>query len=648
MRTFTRLTLSLTVMLIMLIVSANSPLHSQTIQLKPCLEHFTSSSCPPCASFGPVFRETLTPYEGQYTVIRYQMYWPGTGDPYYFAESKKRRDYYTITGVPGLACNGSVQLPYAQSFSRAKMDSLMSERTGVQMDITSSVNTDKIVTATVTITPEIAYPAGLVTQIVVMEGVTTRNATTNGEKAFDHVTMGFMPNASGTVLPALVPGQPVVLTYTLDMKTTHMETANDLLVAAFIQNNATKKVVQSNNAVVTHPFTDYSVTLNIIDNDYNTVPGGFVFVPDYGDDIFGTDGLARFKGVFPGDITYEVKAPGYDMTSGEITVGDADILQDVMIEKPDLFYYEDFGWNRVPEGWDTKLINGFYLTGAGSADGSIVLYKPYAGDDENYLIMPPVNMDQTGIFSFKAGAQSGTPELKVGIVTLELAPGTEGNAGLTVTGFNELYSVTVTKAEGYSLFGFQLPEVIGNQRLAFKYVGAEGSFCELDQVAILEDNPGVKVQFLVTDQNDVPLKNTTVTLSGKTVLNNPYGYATFRDTDTGNYVYTVTYKDNEIASGILNVDDALVKVIKHNTSGVEVIKSEIPVSIYPNPVKDQFTVVGLSNGEVTVSNLNGQVILQKKIVNGESVSTKTLSNGVYFIKVQSETRTEFHKIIVSR
>jgi len=106
-------------MIIMLLVSfllAVSPLKSQTIPLKPCLEHFTASTCPPCASFGPVFRRTLAEFGGNYTIIRYQMYWPGTGDPYYFAESKKRRDYYTITGVPGLACNGSKQLPYAQSF----------------------------------------------------------------------------------------------------------------------------------------------------------------------------------------------------------------------------------------------------------------------------------------------------------------------------------------------------------------------------------------------------------------------------------------------------------------------------------------------------------------------------------------------------
>jgi hypothetical protein len=288
------------------------------------------------------------------------------------------------------------------------------------------------------------------------------------------------------------------------------------------------------------------------------------------------------------------------------------------------------------------------LTGSGTEAGSIVFYKPNAGDDKSYLIMPPVNLNQSGLFSFRAGKQSGSPELKVGIATLEPTPGSEGSNGVAITGFAELYSATVTSFEGFSIFGFPLPETIGNKRLAFKFAGPAGSFCELDQVAVLEDMPGVKVQFLVTDQNDAPLKNTKVTLSSKTVANNAYGYATFRDTDLGSYTYTVTYKDQEIATGILNVDDALVKEIKHNTSGIETIKSEVPVSIYPNPVKDQFTVMGVQSGTITVLTVNGRQVMQKQILHGEPVSTEGLSKGVYVIKVQADDRAFYRKILISR
>jgi hypothetical protein len=648
MKTFTKLTCCFIAIVSVCWLITGSPAQGQTIPLKPCLEHFTSSSCPPCASFAPVFRKTLAEFNDNYTIIRYQMYWPGTGDPYYFAESKKRRDYYEITGVPGLACNGAKQLPYAQSFSREIMQGLVDKLTGVRIDITASVNLDEMVTATITITPEIAYPAGLVTQIVVMEGVTTQNATTNGEKGFDHVAMGFMPNADGTVLPALVPGQPVSLTYTLDMKTTHRETLNDLLVAAFIQDNSTKQIVQSNNASVSHPYTDYLVTLNVIDNDYNVVKGGKAFIPWYGENEFGADGLVTFKGVFPGTLDYEVVAPGYEKTTGDLTVTAENVLQDVILEKPDLFFYEDFGWSSIPEGWNTELAGDFMLLGTSGEAGSLIFYKPSPGDDNSYLILPAVNLNQTGIFSFRAGVQSGLPELKVGIVTLEAIPGTDGTEGFTVAGFEELYSAKITRAEGYGLFGFPLPETIGNKRLAFKFAGPAGSYCELDQVAILEDFPGVKVQFVVTDQNDEPLKNTTVTLSDKSVILNAYGYATFRDTDPGSYVYMVTYKEQEIASGILNVEDALVKEIRYNTTGVESVIPVSPVSIYPNPVRDHFFVQGVHTGIVSVFTPDGQQVMQLQIREGEPVSTRGLAKGLYLVRIQSDEMNVIRKVLISR
>lgn len=648
MKQLLKLSGSLIAMLSVVFLLSTTPAASQTIPLKPCLEHFTASTCPPCGSWAPVFKNLLAGFEGRYTIIRYQMYWPGTGDPYYFAESKKRRDYYTVTGVPGLAYNGCKQVPYAQNFSIARMDSLIALVTGVQMGITASVDLNKIVTARITITPEIAYPAGLVAHIVVMEGVTTQNKGTNSEKSFNHVTMGFMPDATGTTLPALVPGQPVILTYTLDMKTTHMETANDLMVASFIQDNTNKKVIQSENADVSHPFTDYRVSLHVIDNDYNEVNGGNSFMPYYGDNDILTNGLSVYKGVFPGTYQYDIKAPGYDATSGEITVTNADVAADVMVEKPDIFFYEDFGWNTIPNGWNAVTTNGFGLFGAGSEAGSVVFYKPNAGDDNSYLVLPAINLTQSGIFSFRAGIQSGLPQLKVGIVTLVSEPGTDGTSGLSVTGFTELYSTVITSFDRYMIYGFAIPETIGNQRLAFKYIGVAGSFCEVDQVAVLEDNPGVKVQFLVTDQNDVPLKSTQVLMSGKTVGNNAYGYATFRDTDPGSYNYTVTYKNEEIATGILTVNDALVKQIKFNTSGYETIKSEESISIYPNPVKDQFTVNGISTGEVTVLTMNGQQLMKLQVRNGQAVATDQLAPGLYLVKIESVGKTVYHKMLLSR
>ena len=172
----------------------------------------------------------------------------------------------------------------------------------------------------------------------------------------------------------------------------------------------------------------------------------------------------------------DIQAPEYDGSQTEVTVVGANVLQDVMLSKPDVFYFEDFGWNEIPAGWATDITNGFNLYGSGSEAGSIVFYKPNAGDDNSYLIMPPVNLNQTGLFSFRAGKSSSVPpSLKVGIATVEMKPGTEGSKEMAITGFAELYSARVTNYDTYSIFGFPLPATIGNQRLAFRFVGDAGT-----------------------------------------------------------------------------------------------------------------------------------------------------------------------------
>ena len=55
--------------------------------------------------------------------------------------------------------------------------------------------------------------------------------------------------------------------------------------------------------------------------------------------------------------------------------------------------------------------------------------------------------------------------------------------------------------------------------------------------------------------------------------------------------------------------------------------SYAPMSIYPNPSSGNVTVEG--TGVITITNVLGQVILKKEIVEKEII---TLDNGIYFIR----------------
>jgi len=83
-------------------------------------EEFTSSTCGPCASFNPTYKDLLDDNDantstGRVTSVKYQMNWPSPGnDPAYNQEAADRRVAYGISGVPDVVYAGS-NIPTSQA-----------------------------------------------------------------------------------------------------------------------------------------------------------------------------------------------------------------------------------------------------------------------------------------------------------------------------------------------------------------------------------------------------------------------------------------------------------------------------------------------------------------------------------------------------
>ncbi|WP_456377875.1 T9SS type A sorting domain-containing protein [Lutibacter sp.] len=76
---------------------------------------------------------------------------------------------------------------------------------------------------------------------------------------------------------------------------------------------------------------------------------------------------------------------------------------------------------------------------------------------------------------------------------------------------------------------------------------------------------------------------------------------------------------------------------------------ETQLSLYPNPVKNSFTVQNNSN--YTIENLSiytilGKLILQTNNVNAP-INVSTLKNGVYLVKITSDSKTAIQKIVIN-
>ncbi|TVQ07194.1 MAG: T9SS C-terminal target domain-containing protein [Bacteroidetes bacterium] len=212
------------------------------LSYKPLFESFSSSTCPPCAPFNiGVMNPFISQYKEYLTIIKYQMNWPGSGDPYYTPEGGTRRTYYGVNSVPSLVVDGGIVATNAAAVKNAFLAGL-NKAGQIQIAGNHFLNGTEIV-VDVDLIPSISVD-NLRLHVVVVEKTTTGNATSNGETEFHYVMMKMLPNANGTIVN-LVEGETYATQLTANLSGTNVEDFDDLAVVIFLQDHATKMIYQS-------------------------------------------------------------------------------------------------------------------------------------------------------------------------------------------------------------------------------------------------------------------------------------------------------------------------------------------------------------------------------------------------------------------
>jgi hypothetical protein len=212
-----------------------------TVPKIPLFEEFTSSTCIPCAFFNSDFVPWCEEHKDDITLIKYQMNFPGVGDPYYIEECGDRADYYGVSWVPWLVGNGTfvdtemndVNALFETESTQAGLLKIQATHTLSGQDLTVNVN----------VLPFVNQSASSL-YIAVIEETTYNNTGNNGEDSFEHVLMKMIPNSTG-VLVNLQERVPYSFTQTVDLSSTNIERWDDIMVVAWVQKNASKKILQS-------------------------------------------------------------------------------------------------------------------------------------------------------------------------------------------------------------------------------------------------------------------------------------------------------------------------------------------------------------------------------------------------------------------
>jgi len=387
------------------------------VPLKPLFEEVTSSTCGPCNSANQILDPILDSNHDTHSAIKYQIDFPGEGDPYFIDACRVRADYYSVAGVPSLFVDGMDAEIF--DMSQAVYDGFLGETTNIDIEIVNAtIDADYQVELEININALGSYPAGLKAHVAIVEKQTVNNFQSNGETEFFNVLMQMLPNEQGTTLPQLTAGQSQTLNLSQDMKQTYMEGPADLQVVVFVQDDNTKAVVQSENKDIEGSFATYNVQFDVTDTDGNIITGAKVFLNNHGAAYTDGAGNADYTVVTSSSLDYVVSFPGLLRAYGTVTVGNEDVTESVVLEIPDVFYYADFEVVQ-PTDWFPIFNLAGGLDRVYWYEGKWIVFRQSGTFDPLYLASPGFDLkaNNGGTIVFHFAASTGDPEFGFGTMS---------------------------------------------------------------------------------------------------------------------------------------------------------------------------------------------------------------------------------------
>ena len=199
--------------------------------------------------------------QGRFTSLKYQMSWPGDGDPYFTDEGQARRTYYGINAVPYMLIDGGWN-QNGNSLTQEIMDGFQEIPSLAKFTAKYSIWNQSVDISIAVEAVEDLPGSSYSLHCAILEGKTVQNVGTNGETEFFNVMKKMLPDANGTPMGTLSKGQQYTKAFNysfkgnyrlpnnsndpIDHSTEHsVEEFSDLKVLVWIQDNTTGEIEQS-------------------------------------------------------------------------------------------------------------------------------------------------------------------------------------------------------------------------------------------------------------------------------------------------------------------------------------------------------------------------------------------------------------------
>lgn len=171
-----------------------------TVPKIPVYEVFSSSTCGPCRPSNEHLSPLFADYRDQLAIVKYQMNWPGNGDPYFSTEANGRRNLYGINSIPYFVRNAATQA--YSSFDEEEIDADLAQEASMILRLKYKINADS---QTIAIRAQVQalgdYSGGAHRLLIpIVERETKLNKESNGETVFHNVFKKMLPSASGQII----------------------------------------------------------------------------------------------------------------------------------------------------------------------------------------------------------------------------------------------------------------------------------------------------------------------------------------------------------------------------------------------------------------------------------------------------------------
>ena len=666
------LLLSFTVLTIIALGSVNAQ-----VQKTPFVEHFTQASCGPCASQNPGMYTILNTFgSANYVKLTYQVSWPGS-DPMnaeYPAGPSARTTYYGVSGVPDCSLSGGATSAPNTAVTAATLAAKAAETTPYSMTIVHSWNNGDItvdVDVTNVTTSSVSSMDKIYVAMVEDQVSYTPAPGSNGETDFYYVNREFY-NAStgaagatsGASLAAIAAGATTSHTFTIASANipSYIRDLNKLNFVAFIQNNSSKAVDQaaksipgnvpglldlstSTSSVSGAGYCNYSFdpVINFTNNSTSIPVTQFVVEYDING---GTPVQETYIGSLSGGASITINFPNTNLTPGMSTVNynvvsvnnGANLFSAGAISMasenfakinatasatPIVEGFQGPDEEPAPAGAiadnpngisaftisDATVGAGYAIGGHGNSDGCFLwLYYSTAAGESSKLVFEKLDFSGTSAqLSFThayAQYQNEVDKLKISVST---------DCGATWTSVWEKSGATLATVPAQTNNFFpNANQWVDNIVDLSAYDNAPDVMIAFEGISAFGNNLFI---------DDI---NTSVASTDSWDCDATLGCV---DPGTGAGQYTSLAGCNAVC----------------NTTDVTETISNL--SVYPNPVKNVLTIEG-NYTSATIYDVFGKLVLTSEAQ--KTIDVATLSNGVYFVNINTENAITVKKITVAK